>query len=338
MNAPRSTFRLRAATPADGERVAAMCAALSAEEGMGATSQFTAAAFRRDGSGPVPAFACLIAEIAGAPMGYALHCQDYDTDRLCRSVYLADLYVEKAARRMGVGRALMAATAAAGRAQGARLMMWSVLRSNEPARRFYAKIGREIDDQLEMVVMRERFVRLAAATTPADGLTLRTAVAADTPLLERLLLALVTEIGEPAKPNAAVALRRDGFGANPAFTAVIAERAGQPAGYALYWPTYDTESASRGGWLSDLYVLPEQRRHGVADRLMAELARRTAAAGGAYLVWLVHANNERARAFYRRLGEEFLPALACVCEGAAFGALAAEAAQSGYKGQSSARG
>src|SRR5215813_11316369 len=154
------TFCLRPATPADGERVAAMCAALSAEEGLGATSQFTAAAFRRDGFGPMPAFACLIAEIDGAPVGYALHCQDYDTDRLCRSVYLADLYVEKAARGRGVGRALMAATAAAGRAQGARLMMWSVLRSNEPARRFYAMLGKEIDGQIEMVVARERFDRL----------------------------------------------------------------------------------------------------------------------------------------------------------------------------------
>jgi len=328
MQASRS-FRLRAATPADGERVAAMCAALSAEEDLGATSQFTAAAFRADGFGPAPAFACLFAEIDGAPVGYALHCPDYDTDRLCRSVYLADLYVENAARRMGVGRALMAATAAAGRAQGARLMMWSVLRSNERARRFYASIGREIDDQLEMAVMRERFDRLAAAAAPADGLALRTATAADTPLLERMLQALLVEIGEPPRPEAAAAFARDGFGAHPAFTALIAERGGAPAGYALYWPTYDTESASRGGWLSDLYVLPEQRRHRVADRLMAELARRTAAAGGAYLVWLVHANNERARAFYRRLGEEFLPAIACICEGAAFEALAAEANRSG---------
>ena len=325
MHASRS-FRLRAATPADGECVATMCAALSAEEGLGATSHFTAAAFRRDGFGPAPAFACLIAEIDGAPVGYALHCPDYDTDRLCRSVYLADLYVESAARGQGVGRALMAATAAAGRVQGARLMMWSVLRSNERARRFYATIGREIDDQLEMVVMRERFDRLAAAALPADGLTLRTAIAADAPLLEHLLQAMLREIGEPAKPDTAEALRRDGFGANPAFTAVVAERGGTPAGYALYWPTYDTESASRGGWLSDLYVLPDERRHGVAGRLMAELARRTAAAGGSYLVWLVHANNERARAFYRRLGEEFLPAIACICEGTAFETLAGEVA------------
>ena len=44
MAARRSAFRIRAATAADGERVAAMCAALSAEEGMGATSRFTAAA------------------------------------------------------------------------------------------------------------------------------------------------------------------------------------------------------------------------------------------------------------------------------------------------------
>ena len=75
-----------------------------------------------------------------------------------------------------------------------------------------------------------------------------------------------------------------------------------PAGYALFWPTYHTESAARGGWLSDLYMLPNARRHGIARRLMAEVAARTAAWGGRYLVWLVHAENERARAFYRTLG------------------------------------
>jgi len=322
MAAADRPFMIRPATPADGERVAAMCIALGEDEGADAVSRFTAAAFRRDGFGPDPAFACLIAEIAGAPVGYALHCRDYDTDRLCRSVYLADLYVEKAARRLGVGRALMAATARAGRARGASMMMWGVLRTNQPARRFYASIGREVDDQIESWVGGSRFAQLAADAAAEDGLTLRTAIATDVPLLARLLQALVDEVGEPVNPAAATAFARDGFGTDPAFTAVIAERGSAPAGYALYWPTYDTESASRGGWLSDLYVLPDERRHGVAHRLMAELARRTAATGGDFLVWLVHANNERARAFYRRIGEEHYRPLACVCDGRGFQDLA----------------
>ena len=59
---------------------------------------------------------------------------------------------------------------------------------------------------------------------------------------------------------------------------------------------------------------------------MAEDASRIAAAGGSFLVWLVHAHDERARAFYHRIGSKEWPAgLACICEGAVFDALADDA-------------
>ena len=73
MNPPTAPFRIRHATPADGERVAAMCAALTVEEAVGGVSRFTAEVFRRDGFGPRPAFACLIAEVGGQAVGYALY-------------------------------------------------------------------------------------------------------------------------------------------------------------------------------------------------------------------------------------------------------------------------
>ena len=316
-----ASFRIRPAAPADGERVAAMCAALSAEEATGNASRFTAEVFRRDGFGPQPAFACLLADLDGQAMGYALQCDDYDTDRLCRSVYLADLYVETAARGRGFGRALMAAAARAGRERGARLMMWSVLNTNLPARRFYAAIGEEIDDQIETRAAGPQFDRLVAAGR-ADGVVLRTATAADCPLLARFLNGLLAEIGLEQSLSAAARFSADGFGPDPAFTAVIAEHAGLPAGYALFWPTYDTEWAIRGGWLSDLYMLPQARRHGIARRLMAEVAARTVAQGGRYLTWLVRAENRRARAFYRTLGTEWPAGIPCICAGERFQALA----------------
>lgn len=322
------TLCIRPATSADGEAVAAMCAALSAAEGLGIACSFTPEAFRRDGFGADPVFACLIAELDGRSMGYALYCLDYDTDRMCRSVYLVDLYVESAARRRGIGRVLMAATAAAGRRQGARLMMWNVLRSNAVARRFYATIGEEIADQIESAITGDDFGRLLAQDAPAKELTLRQGTAGDSEQVERFLGEMLTSIGLPRKPGVAERLRADGFGADPAFTIVMAELVGRPAGYALFWPTYDTESASRGGWLSDLYVAPEARRHGVALQLMAETARRTAARGGRYLVWLVHAHNTGARAFYRRIGQEWPDGIACICEEERFERLADEATRS----------
>jgi GNAT superfamily N-acetyltransferase len=324
MSLAAAPFRIRPARPADGERVAALCAALSAEEATGNAARLTAETFGRDGFGPQPAFACLIAELAGEPVGYALYHDDYDTDRLCRSVYLADLYVETAARGRGIGRALMAAAAQDRRRRhDAQVMMWSVLRTNRAARRFYAGIGEEIDDQVETVAAGPQFEALVAAAGPTDGVTLRTAAAADCPLLARFLGNMLAEIGLQQQLEAAARFSADGFGTAPAFTAVIAEHGGVPAGYALFWPTYDTEWGERGGWLSDLYMLPQARRHGIARRLMAEVAVRTAAQGGRYLTWLVHTGNTRARAFYRTLATEWPDGIPCICAGERFRRLAA---------------
>lgn len=321
MNPPTAPFRVRPASPADSERVAAMRAALTVEEAGGGVSRFTADAFRRDGFGPRPAFACLIAEAESQAVGYAIYCDDYDTDHLCRSIHLADLYVETAARGRGIGRALMATVARAGRERGAHLMMWRLLKTNLPARRFSAAIGEEINDQVETLASGAEFDRLAAAALPSDGIGLRTATAADCPLLAHFLNGLLAEIGLEQQLEAAARFSADGFGPNPAFTAVIAENAGAPAGYALFWPTYHTELSARGGWLSDLYMLPHARRRGIARRLIAEVAARTAAWGGRYLVWLVDADNERARAFYRTLSTEWPNSIAGICAGERFQAL-----------------
>jgi GNAT superfamily N-acetyltransferase len=293
---------------------------------MGHVSHLTPETFRRDGFGPRPAFACLIAEGEEQALGYALYHDDYDTDRLCRSIYLADLYVETAARGRGIGRALMATVAEAGRRQDAQVMMWGVLKTNLGARRFYARIGNEIDDQIETLATGQQFDALVAAATPFDSVTLRTATAADCPLLARFLGNMLADIGLEQALEAAARFSADGFGTAPAFTAVIAEHGGVPAGYALFWPTYDTEWAARGSWLSDLYMLPQARRQGIARRLMAELAARTAAQGGRFLTWLVQTDNSRARAFYRTLATEWLESIPCICAGEKFQHLAASAA------------
>jgi ribosomal protein S18 acetylase RimI-like enzyme len=206
-------------------------------------------------------------------------------------------------------------------------MMWSVLRTNLAARRFYAGIGEEIDDQVETLAAGPQFDALVATAVPTDGVTVRTATAADCPLLARFLGNMLAEIGLEQQLEATARFSADGFGTEPAFSAVIAEHTGVPAGYALFWPTYDTESATRGGWLSDLYMLPQARRHGIARRLMAEVAARTAAQGGRYLTWLVHTENTRARAFYRTLATEWPDGIPCICAGEQFRELAASHVQ-----------
>lgn len=154
-------IQVRPARADDAERVAAMARALSIADG-GRASRLTADIFRRDGFDETPAFHALIAECDGAVAGYVVYYPGYDTDSASRGLYLADLYVLEDVRRRGVGRALMAAVAARGRADGGRWMFWSVLKRNRGGRRFYRTIASELKDVIICAAFGQTFDRLAA--------------------------------------------------------------------------------------------------------------------------------------------------------------------------------
>ena len=130
----------------------------------------------------------------------------------------------------------------------------------------------------------------------------RAAMAADAETIAAFAHALSLEEGHPAPALQARHVREEGFGASPRFQVLIAERDGQPAGYALYFPAYDTDDAERGLYLQDLYVVPEARRQGVGRALMAAVARACAADGGRYVFWNALPKNRAGLAFYRRIG------------------------------------
>jgi len=99
---------------------------------------------------------------------------------------------------------------------------------------------------------------------------------------------------------------RDGFGPDPAFAGIIAERDGAPVGYLLYHFGYDVDRAMRIMFVIDLWVDISARRHGIGRALMGEAAARCRARGGAKLLWAVFTPNRLAIDFYERLGAEFL--------------------------------
>ena len=94
---------------------------------------------------PAPNHIGLIAESAGAPLGFAhaiLHPGTWSPKPVC---YLEDLYVNEAARGRGVGRALIEALADKGRAEGWLRLYWQTARDNNTAQRLYDKIAQRTD-------------------------------------------------------------------------------------------------------------------------------------------------------------------------------------------------
>jgi GNAT superfamily N-acetyltransferase len=130
----------------------------------------------------------------------------------------------------------------------------------------------------------------------------REAVPADAETIAAFAQALSLEEGYPAPALRAEHVRAEGFGARPRFRALIAEQDARVAGYALFYPAYDTDHAARGFYLHDLYVVPEARRRGVGRALMAAVAHACLVDDGCYLFWNAQPRNRAGLAFYHAIG------------------------------------
>ena len=96
--------------------------------------------------------------------------------------------------------------------------------------------------------------------------------------------------------------RRDGFGPNPAFQGLIAERSGQALAYALYAFDYSTDTGSRTVFLHDLFVRSAFRGQGIGEAVMRRLMEICKVAGAGSMSWLVWHTNESAIRFYEHMG------------------------------------
>jgi GNAT superfamily N-acetyltransferase len=139
----------------------------------------------------------------------------------------------------------------------------------------------------------------------ASGIRIRPAAEPDVPLILRF----IRELAEYERLLHEVVateerLRETLFGARPAAEVVIAEEAGAPVGFALFFHNYSTFLAQPGLYLEDLYVRPEARGRGAGRALLAHLARLARARGCGRLEWWVLDWNESAIRFYRSLGAQ----------------------------------
>ena len=107
--------------------------------------------------------------------------------------------------------------------------------------------------------------------------------------------------------GSAEALREHLFGARPVAEAILAEEAGAPVGFALFFPTYSTFLTKPGLYLEDLFVEPEHRGAGIGKALLRHLAGLAVERDCGRLEWRVLDWNAPSIAFYQSLGGALLP-------------------------------
>jgi GNAT superfamily N-acetyltransferase len=137
--------------------------------------------------------------------------------------------------------------------------------------------------------------------------TIRPATRADVPQILAFIRALAIYEREPQAVTATEAgLDRHGFGPNPFYFCLIAEHAGQAAGFALYFFNYSTWLGRPGLYLEDLFVEPELRGLGIGKALLERVAAIAVEEGCLRLQWEVLDWNTPAIEFYRAMGAEFM--------------------------------
>lgn len=136
-----------------------------------------------------------------------------------------------------------------------------------------------------------------------DDVTIRPATPDDAGLVLGLVRGLAAFERAPDAVRATEDdLRRGLAGPRPAFECLLAEAAdGEPAGMAVFFPTYSTWEGRPGLKLHDLFVRERARGTGVGRRLLAALAR-VALERGCTRLDLDVLDWNPARRFYERSG------------------------------------
>ncbi len=135
------TILIRPATPADATLIAALIRELAEYEKLLHECHVTPANIRQSLFGGDPHAECVIGELDGEAVSFALFFHNYSTFLAKPGLYLEDLFVRPAARGHGVGKALLCNLAQIAVERGCGRFEWSVLDWNAPAIAFYQALG-----------------------------------------------------------------------------------------------------------------------------------------------------------------------------------------------------
>ncbi|NES88451.1 MULTISPECIES: GNAT family N-acetyltransferase [Okeania] len=136
---------------------------------------------------------------------------------------------------------------------------------------------------------------------------LRSARPADVPVIFELIKALAEyEKLSHAVTGSAASLKAHLFSDHPYAEAIIAEFAGQPVGFSLFFHNYSTFLTQPGIYIEDLFVLPEYRGRGIGKQLVSYVAQLAVSRNCGRLEWSVLDWNKPAIGFYQRIGASIL--------------------------------
>lgn len=134
-------FSLRDAEPKDVGLVLHFIKQLAIYEKLAHEVEATEANLQRWMFGPDAVAEAILAETPNGPVGFALFYRSFSTFMGRPGLYLEDLFVDEAARGLGIGKALIVEGAKRAVARGYGKYHWQVLDWNQPARDFYAAMG-----------------------------------------------------------------------------------------------------------------------------------------------------------------------------------------------------
>lgn len=132
---------IRPALPGDGELIYGFIRDLAAYEKLLDEVEASQADIEAVLFAPAPRAYCDIAELGGAPVGFALWFYNLSTFVGRHGIWLEDLFVRPEARGRGAGKALLARLARRCLEERLARLEWAVLDWNAPAIAFYDSLG-----------------------------------------------------------------------------------------------------------------------------------------------------------------------------------------------------
>ena len=126
-----------------------------------------------------------------------------------------------------------------------------------------------------------------------------------------LIFALVRELADYEKLSADVdaseaQIAAALFGDAPRLYCDIAEWAGEPAGFSVWFLNFSTFRGRHGIYIEDIFVRAAYRGRGIGKVLMARLAQRCVEQGYARCEWAVLDWNAPSIAFYKSIGAQMM--------------------------------